>query len=832
MPSGAFRPRLLISLCIGIFFLIASVCPADAQQVMPVNSQEISPAGIERLLQDLDDPQRLERLKQDLRMLRAAYEAEDIAVVEEPELRGLAGQLLAIMSGHMQEVNQLLADAGGNLLQVPDLVVDLAENARDPETLRSWAEMAGKVILVLLAGFLAERIVRRLLAGSRKTIEDQVAYNIALRSLFLIARTLLELIPIAAFAAAAYGLLPFLDPRTGTQLVALTLVNANILVRIILALARLVLVPGVPSLRILPLDNGSVQYLYIWVRRIAGLGIYGYFILEASLLLGLPDSLYIFLLKFLGLIIAIMVVVLVLQNRSEVTCWLRITPGKPDEKEIPETKEEAFCDRIQIFNSIRGRLAEYWHILAIMLIAGMYATWALKIEGGFHFLARAVILTILIIALAAFLVRLSMRGVWRLFKISEELKQKHPELEARANRYLPLLSLTIKWVIYVVAAFSIMQAWGLGTLSWLFTPQGTAIIFEVFLLVFIVAVAFLIWELISARIEVSLAKEREEPDEKKRSTRKLTLLPLLRNIALITLILVAGMSVLSHLGVNIAPLLAGAGVIGLAIGFGAQTLVRDVITGAFILIEDSIAVGDWVEAGGHSGTVEHLTVRTVTLRDLTGTVHVIPFGDVTTVLNYNRDYGYALIDAGVAYREDYNEVVQALQDVAVELRQDETWGPDIVGDLEVFGLNNLGDSAIEIRVRMKTQPMRQFAVRRAFLERMKRVFDERGIEIPFPHRTIWFGTDKEGASPPMRVTRVPQALPSAGAEKLPEDHPEPEIKYASESEASREVIREKEQAEEDEQELKEKEKSRQDDVAASQEDAVARPKDESVKKSG
>ena len=248
-----------------------------------------------------------------------------------------------------------------------------------------------------------------------------------------------------------------------------------------------------------------------------------------------------------------------------------------------------------------------------------------------------------------------------------------------------------------------------------FSTIVLSIISEFLILVFILTAAFLLWELISARIEVSLAKEREEPDEKKRSTRKLTLLPLLRNVILITIALVAGMSVLSHLGVSIAPLLAGAGVIGLAIGFGAQTLVRDVITGAFILIEDSIAVGDWVEAGGHSGTVEHLTVRTVTLRDLTGTVHVIPFGDVTTVLNYNRDYGYALIDARVAYRENYYEVVQALQEVALELRQDETLGPDIIGDLEVFGLNNLGDSAVEIRVRMKTQPMRQFAVRRAFL---------------------------------------------------------------------------------------------------------------------
>jgi small conductance mechanosensitive channel len=289
-----------------------------------------------------------------------------------------------------------------------------------------------------------------------------------------------------------------------------------------------------------------------------------------------------------------------------------------------------------------------------------------------------------------------------------------------------------------------------------------------------------------------MIREREGVSGRKANQRMLTLLPLFNNVIRITLVLVAGMSVLSHIGINIAPLLAGAGVVGLAVGFGAQTLVRDVITGAFILMEGSIAVGDWVEAGGYAGTVEHLTIRTLTLRDLAGAVFVIPFGEVTTVKNSNRDFGYALVDAGVAYREDYGEVVQALQDAATELRQDETWGPDIIEDLELFGLNNLGDSAVEIRVRLKTRPMRQFAVRRAFLERMKRIFDARGIEIPFPHQTIWFGEDKKGAAPPMRLLKEskPAGSPPRDMESVPvQDHQEAQIHYHSESDASKDVVR-------------------------------------------
>ncbi|MFN2358799.1 MAG: mechanosensitive ion channel family protein [Desulfotignum sp.] len=159
--------------------------------------------------------------------------------------------------------------------------------------------------------------------------------------------------------------------------------------------------------------------------------------------------------------------------------------------------------------------------------------------------------------------------------------------------------------------------------------------------------------------------------------------------------------------------------------------------------------------------------------------------------------------AGVAYREDYGEVVQALQDVATELQQDKTWGPDIIGDLELFGLNNLGDSAVEVRVRLKTRPLRQFAVRRAFLERMKRIFDERGIEIPFPHQTIWFGEDKKGAAPPMRLLKdsQPAAEPPRAIESGPsQDQPEAQIQHSSESEASKEVVRNVEEAEEDQDE--------------------------------
>ncbi|WP_052507088.1 mechanosensitive ion channel family protein [Desulfonatronovibrio magnus] len=791
--------QLTISLIVMFFMGLIYFSPAAAQESGTSQAGQVNMVSIEKLLKDLEDPQRLEAFKQDLRALLQAQQA----LSQEPDFepRGLVGQLMSLATDYVQDVNKIISDAGSNVLEIPTVVQDIVEQAQDQDVLKSWAEMLGKVILVLLAGLLAQIVVSRLLSKPRKALEDKEAYSKLYRLLLMAGNTLLEVVPIAAFAGAAYGLLPLLDPEPVTQLVALTLINANVLVRLILAFVRLMLVPNAPGLRFLPIDNESVQYLYIWSRRVSRIGVYGYFILEATLIMGLSEGLYLFLLKVLGLAVTLMFIILILQNRAEVAKWLRGSQPEIGQDQTPESDDKlSLLKKAKAVGALRKRLADFWHVGVILLIVAMYVVWALEIEGGLFFVAKAVVLTFMVIALTHLVIKLTKRGLENLFKISEELKLEHPQLEARANKYLPLLKYSIKTIIYLVAVFSVLQIWGMGTMSWVMSPQGGAILSSLLVIFLIGGGAFLFWEVFSFKVEEYLTKEKEGDQTGKVNTRALTLLPLLSNVVRIALILVAGMSILSHLGINIAPLLAGAGVIGLAVGFGAQTLVRDVITGAFILMEDSIAVGDWVEAGGYAGTVEHLTIRTLTLRDLTGAVAVIPFGDVTAVKNNNRDYGYALVDAGVAYREDYGQVVQALQDVALELQEDEVWGPDIIGELEVFGLNNLADSAVEVRVRIKTRPMRQFSVRRAFLERMKRIFDERGIEIPFPHQTIWFGVDKDGSAPPMRLVKDEQVHDSetkAIETTYSQPEHEPEIKYASESEASADVVRELEESEEE-----------------------------------
>src|SRR3989338_823939 len=230
-----------------------------------------------------------------------------------------------------------------------------------------------------------------------------------------------------------------------------------------------------------------------------------------------------------------------------------------------------------------------------------------------------------------------------------------------------------------------------------------------------------------------------------------TLARMFRYISTVVISLVAGMLVLSELGISIAPILGAAGVVGLAVGFGAQSLIKDYFNGFFMLLENQIRQGDVVEVCGKTGTVEDVNLRYVCLRDNEGSVHYVPNGQITTVTNKSRDYAFALIDVGVAYRENLDEVCEVTREVSRALRADAAIGPKIMEDIEIQGVQDWADSAVVLRCRFKTVALEQWNVRRAFLGRLKQAFDARGIEIPYPHLTIYAGQGKEGNAPAFRV---------------------------------------------------------------------------------
>ncbi len=218
-----------------------------------------------------------------------------------------------------------------------------------------------------------------------------------------------------------------------------------------------------------------------------------------------------------------------------------------------------------------------------------------------------------------------------------------------------------------------------------------------------------------------------------------TLTYVLRDVARVFIVAVGTMMILSEIGIDLKPLLAAAGLGGLAIGFGAQSLVKDVIAGFFILLEDSISVGDVVEVAGVSGVVEEVKLRTITLRDVSGSVHIVPNGIVDRVKNMTKGYSYFVFDIGVAYREDVDRVMAVLVEIAADLRADPLYAADILEPLEMLGVDRFDESAIIIRCRLKTLPSQQWRIGREMNRRIKKTFDAKGIEIPFPHRTIYWG---------------------------------------------------------------------------------------------
>ncbi len=261
-------------------------------------------------------------------------------------------------------------------------------------------------------------------------------------------------------------------------------------------------------------------------------------------------------------------------------------------------------------------------------------------------------------------------------------------------------------------------------------------------------IAIKLAKVLSIRMIRIVQKEKEDGEVAKRVE---TLGSLLGYIIVISIISISFIMILGELGIEIGPLLAAAGIVGLAIGFGSQRLVEDIISGFFLLMEDQIRVGDYVQTAGKSGIVEKVNLKLTVLRDMEGNVHFIRNGQIDIVTNMTKDFSRYMFEIGVAYRENVDEVMQVMRDVDEDLRNDAKFGELILEPIDIMGLDRFDDSALIIKARTKTIPMKQWKVAREFNRRLKIRFDELGIEIPFPHVTLYAGQDKNGQAPPMHI---------------------------------------------------------------------------------
>jgi small conductance mechanosensitive channel len=454
----------------------------------------------------------------------------------------------------------------------------------------------------------------------------------------------------------------------------------------------------------------------------------------------------------IGAIGVLIILGVVLMNRKRVAAWLREqVAGSP-------------------FEELLDRSIDRWHYPIVIYLTFLFIVVLTNPGNVLLPLLWTSSLAIATLLIGLILIEMLERVGSQSIRLPKFVSYRLPMLESRLNRMVPTL-LNIARVIVVVAGLAVISdIIGLLDLGTFFTSEygewALSALASAFLIIVMLYIAYIV---MASWVDYKLNPFVGEVP----TARTVTLLTLLRNAIAVTLFVVGVMVVLAELGMNIGPLLASAGVLGLAFSFGAQKMVEDIITGIFIQFENAMNVGDVVNVGGVIGTVEKLTVRSVTLRDLQGVVHMIPFSSAAMVSNYMREFSYYVCDMGVAYREDIGEVKQAMIDAFEELRADPEYGKFLLEDIEWMGLNEFGASEIIVRARLKTVPGEQWGVKRAYNVYLKQIFDARNIEIPFPHQTVYFGEDKKGNAPVARVLVEKEETPGEIEVSGRDDPPEP-----------------------------------------------------------
>jgi small-conductance mechanosensitive channel len=557
----------------------------------------------------------------------------------------------------------------------------------------------------------AERLTRRLPAA---------LWLLARRLPYVVAHLVLDLLPVAAVLAVGYGLIGLgLGVEPVTRLVILAALNAYVLFRCVLSLTRMIVAPGRAKLRLAAVSEDTADYVMHWATRIAAVTIFGYTIIETGLLFGLYRLAHDALIKLLALLVHGLLVIIILQKRAAIAALIQPAPNSKG-----------------VAARVRALVAPTWHVVAIFYVIALWVVQAMEVPDGYSRLLRAFLVTAAIMAVGRYVLILSLGVLSRVMRPGGLLSGSTPGMQARITAYQPVTRMALKIVVSLLTCVALLEAWGFSALSWFSSNAlGGRLVASTTTVGITVIVALLVWESANAGVEGHLARLTAEA-QAARSARLRTLLPMMRTALLVAICVVVGLMVLSEIGLNIAPLLAGAGVVGLAIGFGSQKLVQDIITGLFLLLENTMQVGDVVTLGGLSGTVENLSVRTIRLRAVDGAVHIVPFSAVTTVTNMTRDFGYAVLDVSVGLNEEPDHITEVLQEVAKGMRSEPRWSSAINADLDVLGLDKFIDNAWVLRVRIRTTPGQRWAVSRELNRRIKYRFDELAIESPMTSTRI------------------------------------------------------------------------------------------------
>jgi small-conductance mechanosensitive channel len=704
----------LLRMLLLVLFAIAG--PAYAQEAP-------SPDEIEKLIRAIDDEQSRKTLLEQLRTLVELQRSGQVpAIAPVPDApveqaKRVASTFAEQLTDQVEDVTRAVLQAAAFVADAPKFMAWFDSQIDETANRDRLAEILWKLVATLFAGWLAEWSALQALAPLRRKLEARAIGQGWRRAFPIAANAALGLLPIAAFAAVAVAALGLLQPSRTASLVAISFVNANVLARGVALAATVVFAPRHPGLRLFPCEDETAVYVYLWIRRVTNIAVYWYFAAQAALLIGMPAPAHNFIVKLLGVVVAMMFVAVVLQNRQPVA-----------EALLRSSREGGWIARGKA-GFLGPGLAKYWHVAALAYVLVALFAWLIR-PDGFAFIMQASALTFVIAGVARAAVLLAGYGIDRAFTIAPEFRERFPLLEARANRYVSAGRRLVNWSIGGLALLATMQAWGIRTLEYAATPAGQRVAGGLFSISLALVAALAVWEFANAGLERYLTRkgENEAPTERT-SARVRTLLPLMQRALFLLLTVFVVLITLAEIGINVTPLLAGAGVLGLAVGLGAQNMVRDLITGVSMILEDVLAVGDVVQLGDKAGTVEALGLRAIKLRSSDGTLHTIPFGSLSIISNQTKDFAYATFEAAVGYAADPAVAATAMRRGYETLRQDPELAALIIGEYEDQGISAFSDVGQTLKARVRTLPGKQWRVKRAFDERLRGELAASGIRL-------------------------------------------------------------------------------------------------------
>jgi len=691
-------------------------------------------AEIEALIRTLEEPAARDELVARLKALRSVAPAAP-APSTEPAPKEVLSAVTSQVDARVSAIVDVAQSIAASLGQLPSLVDWLGFQVTNDFRRQFWITVLQGVALMAGAGFALAALlglaVRRPVDRLVPSPGDSLTRGVAVRVLAFA----LDLFPIAGFFVAANVVLRIQPLLPITVAVGTYAILAFALNRTLRKLVKHMLAPDLPARRWLPVPDGAASILGAWIKRAGRAAIFGYFLLRAGWLLGLPAGLTAVLTNLLFLAVAAMLTVPIVRHRDAIGDAIR---------RLAEGTRSRLLKDVLPFELLAGS----GYVLLLLIVWAHYLVWAIGVEGGFRFLIIATNATIVVLLLG----RLALVGLGRLKGRIAKAPQvedgsEEPVAEMPVERGTFLFGLAGQ-LVKLVGLVLILQAWGVDVIGWLGSPAGGRFSEGALRIAIITGATFAVWALLNRAI-LRYIQARDTAGNLLHSNRSRTLANILRNILLVVVALIAIAAVLSEIGVDTAPLLAGAGVIGLAIGFGSQALVKDIITGLFILLGDTMRVGDVVNVGGRGGAVEGMSMRAVTLRDYSGAVITIPYGSIDVVTNMTKDFSFWVFNIAIDYNTDVDAAIAALKEVDEQIRREWPWRRIILQPLEVAGLDKLADSAVIIQARIKTRPGEQWRVGREMQRRIKLKFEERGIDIPFPQQTVNLSRETEELLSPL-----------------------------------------------------------------------------------